>query len=384
MANVFEYCINSNGQVENIIFSDLTLNGTNTKVYTADELNKILLIRHGEQKLCQFPKWVSITYIYKNEIECWKYWLKLCWNNYVNTNQYMLQRIYDALSSEYNPIENTDKYSEHTEKHKGSDSIEKTGSEVNSKSGSDVNNRVIQSKDKDILTIDKLSENVKSGVETTVTDSNSDNIKSGTEKTDTTVTYNTTDKNTKSGSQNNEHSYSNLSNEHSEKPFNDTDNYIGVSKDAKNGSENEKTTYTNMSDTNTKTGTEKTESNTSFGSGDNARKDIITEKNTTTVTYGTAANERKDSITDIGTETTDKTNDTTDKNTTTYDSQDTLTFNSRTDTTNYNSDIEYVEHTHGNIGVTTNQQMITAEIELRLNNQMLNLIIDDFASEICI
>lgn len=382
MANVFEYCINSSGQIENIIFTDITLNGRNTKVYTGDELNKILITRHGEKKLCQFPKWV--TYINKNDSECWDYWLKLCWNNYVNSNQYMLERIYDALTVEYNPIENTDKYSEHTEKHRGNDSIEKSGSEVNSKSGSDVNDRIIQSKDKNILTIDKLSENVKSGIETTVTDSNSDNIKSGTEKTDSTVTYNTTDKNTKSGSQNNEHSYTNLSTEHSEKPFNDTDNYIGVSKDVKNGSESEKTTYTNMSDTNTKSGTEKTESNTSFGTGDNARKDTTTEKNTTTVTYGSAANERKDSITDSGTETTEKTNNVNDKNTTTYDSKDTLTFDSRLDTSNYNSDIEYVEHTHGNIGVTTNQQMINAEIELRLNNQMLNLIIDDFASEICI
>lgn len=382
MSNVFEYCINSSGQIENIIFSNLTLNGTNTKVYTGDELNKIMLTRHGEKKLCQFPKWV--TYINKNDSECWKYWLQLCWNNYLNSNQYMLERIYDALTVEYNPIDNTDKYSEHTEKHRGSDSIEKSGSEVNSKSGSDVNDRFIKSKDKNILTIDKLSENVKSGIETTVTDSNSDNIKSGTEKTDSTVTYNTTDKNTKSGSQNNEHSYNNLSTEHSEKPFNDTDNYIGVSKDVKNGSEIEKTTYTNMSDSNTKTGTEKTESNTSFGSGDNVRKDSITEKNTTTVTYGTAANERKDSIKDTGTETTDITNDVNDKNTTTYDSRDTLTFDSRLDTSNYNSDVEYIEHTHGNIGVTTNQQMINAELELRLNNQMLNLIIDDFASEICI
>ena len=49
MANVFEYCINSTGQVENIIFTDLTLNGTNTKVYTAEELNKIMLTRHGEK-----------------------------------------------------------------------------------------------------------------------------------------------------------------------------------------------------------------------------------------------------------------------------------------------------------------------------------------------
>lgn len=382
MSNVFEYCINLSGPIEYIIFSDLTLNGNNTKVYTAEELNKIMLTRHGEKKLCQFPKWV--TYINKNDNECWKYWLKLCWNNYVNSNKYMLERIYDALSAEYNPIENTDKYSEHTEKHKGSDSVEKSGSEVNSKSGSDSNNRVIQSKDKDILTIDKLSENVKSGIETTVSDINSDNIKSGTEKTDSTVTYNTTDKNTKSGSQYNEHSYTNLSNEHSEKPFNDTDKYIGLSKDSKSGSENEKTTYSNMTDSNTKTGSEKTESNTSYGTGDNVRKDTTTEINTTTVTYGSADTERKDSIKDIGTESTDKTNETTDKNTISYDSQDTLSFNSRTDTTNYNSNIEYIEHTHGNIGVTTNQQMINAEIELRLNNQMLNIIIDDFASEICI
>ena len=48
MSNVFEYCINSTGQIENIIFTDLTLNGTNTKVYTAEELNKIMLTRHGE------------------------------------------------------------------------------------------------------------------------------------------------------------------------------------------------------------------------------------------------------------------------------------------------------------------------------------------------
>ena len=112
MSNVFEYCINSSGQIENIIFTDLTLNGTNTKVYTGDELNKIMLTRHGEKKLCQYPNWV--TYINKNGSECWKYWLKLCWNNYVNGNQYMLERIYDALSAEYNPIENKEKDREKT------------------------------------------------------------------------------------------------------------------------------------------------------------------------------------------------------------------------------------------------------------------------------
>jgi hypothetical protein len=39
---------------------------------------------------------------------------------------------------------------------------------------------------------------------------------------------------------------------------------------------------------------------------------------------------------------------------------------------------------HGNVGVTTNQQMITAELELRLNSQMENIIIQQFKQQFCL
>lgn len=39
------------------------------------------------------------------------------------------------------------------------------------------------------------------------------------------------------------------------------------------------------------------------------------------------------------------------------------------------------ETKHGNIGVTTNQQMIDAEIELRLKNNLFDMVIDEFAKK---
>lgn len=39
------------------------------------------------------------------------------------------------------------------------------------------------------------------------------------------------------------------------------------------------------------------------------------------------------------------------------------------------------ETRHGNIGVTTNQQMINAEIELRLKNNLFDMVIDEFAKK---
>ena len=39
---------------------------------------------------------------------------------------------------------------------------------------------------------------------------------------------------------------------------------------------------------------------------------------------------------------------------------------------------------HGNIGVTTNQQMLTAEVELRLNYQLAYIIIEDFKKKFCL
>lgn len=39
---------------------------------------------------------------------------------------------------------------------------------------------------------------------------------------------------------------------------------------------------------------------------------------------------------------------------------------------------------HGNIGVTTNQQMINAELELRVNNQLESIIIQQFKQQFCL
>lgn len=44
----------------------------------------------------------------------------------------------------------------------------------------------------------------------------------------------------------------------------------------------------------------------------------------------------------------------------------------------------HTNHTHGNIGVTSNQKMITEEIELRLNNDIQHFIINDFKNNFCL
>lgn len=77
----------------------------------------------------------------------------------------------------------------------------------------------------------------------------------------------------------------------------------------------------------------------------------------------------KHTDTDTGTETTALQHGKTD--TTTYGKIDTMTRSGREElahghkeTNEYDSEEKYTEHTHGNIGVTTNQQMITEELEL--------------------
>lgn len=44
----------------------------------------------------------------------------------------------------------------------------------------------------------------------------------------------------------------------------------------------------------------------------------------------------------------------------------------------------HINHTHGNIGVTSNQKMVTEEIELRLNNDIQHFIINDFKNNFCL
>lgn len=76
------------------------------------------------------------------------------------------------------------------------------------------------------------------------------------------------------------------------------------------------------------------------------------------------------------------------------DQIDTTTSNTTTDSTTNNStttntgtqgrDYTRKGRVHGNIGVTTNQQMINAELELRVNNQMETIIIQQFKQQFCL
>lgn len=69
-------------------------------------------------------------------------------------------------------------------------------------------------------------------------------------------------------------------------------------------------------------------------------------------------------------------------NNTTSDS--TTTNNTRTNTGTLKNKVTRTGNVHGNIGVTTNQQMIQAEIDLRIANQLTYIIIDDFKRRFCL
>lgn len=69
-------------------------------------------------------------------------------------------------------------------------------------------------------------------------------------------------------------------------------------------------------------------------------------------------------------------------NNTTSDS--TTTNNTRTNTGTLKNKVTRTGRVHGNIGVTTNQQMIQAEIDLRVQNQLTYIIINDFKRRFCL
>lgn len=69
-------------------------------------------------------------------------------------------------------------------------------------------------------------------------------------------------------------------------------------------------------------------------------------------------------------------------NNTTSDS--TTSNNTRTNTGTVGQKMKRTGKVHGNIGVTTNQQMIQAEIDLRVQNQLTYIIINDFKRRFCL
>lgn len=98
----------------------------------------------------------------------------------------------------------------------------------------------------------------------------------------------------------------------------------------------------------------------------------LTEKLTNTSTETHAENGKKAAFNDdalVDTDSSTGNSNTNDNNSSEYTGGDNRNINIRA---------------HGNIGVTTNQQMIEDEIALRHNHNLYNIIIDDFINKFCL
>lgn len=123
--------------------------------------------------------------------------------------------------------------------------------------------------------------------------------------------------------------------------------------------------------------------------GSDTRTDNLTaqttnggEVNTSADTTSTATNNLTDTTKNTGTQTT--TNSGTATNTQTNNTTDTTTINSSetiSGTTNGTDNTEHTLTRSGNIGVTTSQQMLSAEIALRLKNQLAYYAVELFVSQ---
>lgn len=106
------------------------------------------------------------------------------------------------------------------------------------------------------------------------------------------------------------------------------------------------------------------------------------ELNTTADTTSTATNNLTDTTKNTGTQTT--TNSGTTTNTQTNNTTDTTSINTSETISGTTSGTDNTEHTltrSGNIGVTTSQQMLSAEIALRLKNQLAYYAVELFVSQ---
>lgn len=224
--------------------------------------------------------------------------------NYLNFDRTM-----EALTAEYNPIENYNRYEDWTRTPNlndtgttsGSDTMTKTGTEATAASGKDS----AQLSGTDTVALSGKDTEQLSGTDTT---------------TRTHTNYHET--NTRSGSVTTEKQVS------------------AFDSSAYQPAEKEIQTYTNLEDDKAITGSYADA--TAYG-----KKDETTYGKSEGTTYG-----KKDETTYGRTDTT------------TYNTSD-QTLYGKTLTERHTGKEDYTSHIHGNIGVTTNQQMIEAELELR-------------------
>jgi len=274
--------------------------------------------------------------------------LKICRPNW--------DKVYEALSVDYSPIENTDAYITHntstTGRSSGTSNLTDSGTDNHMHSGSDT--RTNTGTDTHAL----------SGTDTTKDTGTDTMAKTGTEKnegkvneTDYHHSYTTDTESNPGGTsttQNQAYGFN------SSEPSNDTKSVTTVNQTLT-------TIHRTVSVQTDKDGNPVKDANGEEIKEPGKNSDEIDRKTSDTTTYNTVDTDTKNltESTEYGhkdTETLDVTD------TTNYNSSDNETINiSHAGTTSgENSGSEqYEEHRHGNIGVTTNQQMISKELELR-------------------
>lgn len=431
---LWQYYVQKSGQYH---FLDTLLFNTDYGKETLSQPSMELraLQRHGDKRLLEIPDWYMSMYAeqydgalssYVNLLQEWL--LVFNWNNFTNAKFSSYERIFNALNAVYSPIENTDRYSDITDTHTGTDSLAKTGSDTTATTGTDGVKFSVTDTTENVVdkTYGKAGSEImsKTGDDTT------------TYNNTITTTFNDTDTTTYAGSETNTRSNSNsttygktvtetisgseqdtttkqgsiLENVDDDEytfPFNGqskahtlhkdrwTNSRYGKYNDDNADPQNDpysevsEKTYTGRENVNADSGSDSSTENGTDTKSFTDRSDTSTKKGTDTekkcgddkVSYDsketTTFDQRSD--TETGTDTTTVTRDS--GETTTHDTQVTTNYGG-TDTTTYNTTDKHVEHTHGNIGVTTNQEMINEELRLRLESNLIDMIIDDYISSI--
>lgn len=245
-----------------------------------------------------------------------------------------MTRTWEALTAEYNPIHNFDRYEEYTDEHSGESSSTEdgagsttgetsatsTGTGKTSSTESGTGKTTGETSDTDTGTSTQTGTGKTTGK--TTTKNNGTTSGNGTQEQaymgDTATTYNPAQKTT------------------------DT-NGSTTSDTGESTSEDSSNTSSSVESTGTKTGTSKgtsEDSRTASGTSEDTREQS-----------GTSTTSTKDSRTASGTE---------------------------------SGTSKHSGHLYGNIGVTTSQQMLNAELDLRMTRNWYDLWADKFTGELCV
>lgn len=360
------------GHVNNVL-SDLYLDADNTSKVTFrnEDICKCLLFRHGEKELFDLPIWVSDATDF----------VKQQWEVYLYSRQYQLERMYKAVYTDYNPLENYDRMESYSDTTDGSIVLSKNGTESSTDSGNDININ------KGVVTNTKNgSENVKVVEILSNKLSGTDNIEYSGKEIDSnkgtdSTSFNGSQSSTDSGTDttvSNGITTDKTTVKHSERPFN-YDQLDVTSSDTTDTEHSEKgksdaTTYgkINTIEYNDRTDV-KTIDTTATKSYENR-----TDKNTKDLTN------KSDNTTDTTTTFSDR-NDTTNTdmtNTVNYGKTTTTSFSDRSDSTKNDTVVTHDGRIHGNIGVTTSMTMQKEELNGRLYTLLFD-IVDDYVRNIC-